>query len=71
MVRDWDENHQTAEVLSAAHESLSVFTTAVAAIAGYDVPLLAPGVAVALDLQRILAALQHRLEPVAPSEPEV
>lgn len=71
VVRDWDEDHDTADALTAAHESMRFFTTAVGAREGYGITSLAPRVAVALDLQRILAALQHRLEPIAPSETEV
>ena len=68
VMRAWDEGNGTAKVIEDAQESLVVFTTAAAAVERRDVPSLAPGVAVALDLQRILNALQQRLLPAAPSE---
>lgn len=68
VMRAWDEGNGTAKVIEEAQESLVVFTTAAAAVERRDVPSLAPGAAVALDLQRILNALQQRLLPAAPSE---
>ncbi|MDJ0315427.1 aromatic acid exporter family protein [Arthrobacter sp. H35-D1] len=71
VMRAWDEGNETAKVLEEAQESLAVFISVAAVEERHDVPSLAPGIAVALDLQRILAALQQRLTPADPSTTNV
>lgn len=61
VLRAWEENTKVQEAFEAAQERLANFTTALAARESSDVPALEPGVAMALDIQRILAALQQRL----------
>ncbi|WP_157375036.1 FUSC family protein [Arthrobacter alpinus] len=57
----WEENTKVQDAFEAAQRRLANFTTVLAARESNDVPSLEPGVAIALDIQRILAALQQRL----------
>ncbi|MEV8144962.1 FUSC family protein [Specibacter sp. NPDC078709] len=63
VLRVWDEGTVGPETFTGADKSLSALTEAVAATQSSDVAALAPGGAVALDMQRILNALRGRLLP--------
>ncbi|AIX99916.1 hypothetical protein ART_0318 [Arthrobacter sp. PAMC 25486] len=63
VLRAWDEGTVGPETFTGADKSLSALTEAVAATQSSDVAALAPGGAVALDMQRILNALRGRLVP--------
>ncbi len=68
VLRAWDEERDCAHAIESARQSVAVLTDAVGAEEKYDQLSMSPGVAVALDLQRILAALSSRLLPPERSE---
>ncbi len=63
VLRAWDEGTVGPETFTGADESLSALRDAVAATPSSDVATLAPGGALALDMQRILNAVRGRLVP--------
>lgn len=60
VVRAWEDDAGGEGAVETAREKVAAVTTAVAAGQRGEVPSLAPGLAVARDLQRILAALLQR-----------
>ncbi|MFC8302720.1 aromatic acid exporter family protein [Specibacter sp. NPDC057265] len=57
----WDEGDPLEPVFAAAHESLDHLNQAIAASPPSQTASVAPGAAVALDLRRLLQALESRL----------
>lgn len=63
VLRAWEEGKTIPTILDSAYDDLAAFTAAFTHSRDSDSAALTPVAAVALDVQRILAALGHRLCP--------
>ncbi|WP_425860984.1 FUSC family protein [Arthrobacter sp. TWP1-1] len=63
VLRAWEEDAAMAGILDSADDSLAALNAAVSTAAESDASAATSGAAVALDVQRILTALRHRLLP--------
>lgn len=68
VLRAWEAGSIDPDIWSIAAQRLSELKDALAASDPTEVSALVPGAAVALDIQRILTALQHRLGPENPKK---